>query len=164
MNNLAFQKVSKFHHMDFFGVPPKCHGLIINCGAISERDLHFYNIVVPGEVKCWKCKEGHCPSSAFNEDGFRDEMLGVIKTAWPLRPWHKHENTTIVWTDKYASPTGLYRSWIWLSEVTRYFTSKIYRSFICCWAYSPLGIGKLENCFNIKDASSYKDMQSIGHI
>lgn len=51
----ASQKVSKFHCMDFFfffGVSPKCHGLIINCGAIPERDLHFYNIVVCSEVKC----------------------------------------------------------------------------------------------------------------
>lgn len=75
--------------MDFFGVSPKCHGLIINRGAILEGDLHFYNIVVPGEVKCWKPKEDQCRSSVFNEDGFRDEMLAVIKTTWPLAPWHQ---------------------------------------------------------------------------
>lgn len=46
--------------MDFFGVSPKCRGLIINRGAILEKDLHFYNIVVPGEVKRWKHKKEHC--------------------------------------------------------------------------------------------------------
>lgn len=30
---------------------------------------------MPGEVKCGGFKEGQCPPSMFNEDGFRDEML-----------------------------------------------------------------------------------------
>lgn len=82
------QKVSKFHRIDFFWCLPKCHGLIINCGAIPERDLHFDNIVVPGKVNCWTHREDHCRSFVFNEDRFGDEMLAVIKTTWPLTPWH----------------------------------------------------------------------------
>lgn len=75
----------------FCGVSPKCQGLIINHGAILEGDLHFYNIVVPGEVKCWT--QDHCCSSVFNEDGFRDETLAVIKTARPLAPRHQQKYT-----------------------------------------------------------------------
>lgn len=86
MSSPAPQKVSKFHRIDFHPpsvfvvcVTPKCQGLIINHGSTLRRDLHSYDIVVPGEVKCLKARGCYCPSSRFNEDGFRDEMLGVIK-------------------------------------------------------------------------------------